>query len=160
MDKIIRTNHNFLVYLGIDKETGYKVYLNGFNWDCGWYWGGGYLSYYNRCVRENYIKIHTHFDNVFLEQKLINNSYAIWKPLSYFLDKEAFTESEWWHIKDLYKQFYIYMQAAEAFQYGGHCTNKDRSDKETNLDMASKINDHIEYVIIPEVKKALLIKEF
>jgi len=169
-----RQNSEFKVYLG-DTKGHYKerVYLNGFTWDCGWYWGGGYIS--TRTM-------HTHFDGYFLDPiderghslgtfvspgnekskdkdyKVVSNGYSVWEDLSFFLDNPQFTENEWWRIKDLYKQFYSLQKAAETFQYGGHCISKGRSEKEINKEMAEKINDHIQAVIIPEIRKALKLK--
>jgi hypothetical protein len=55
----------------------------------------------------------------------------------------------------LYKQFYIFQKAAEAFQYGGHCSGAGRTEAELDKKMAEEINDHIQVVIIPEIIKAL-----
>lgn len=141
-------SNKFHVYLGTDRQTGYKVFLKGFAWDCNWYWGGGYL----RCNYKNGKQaIHTHFNCVFLD------GVAHWKDLNYFLLDVQFDSAQWWRIKDLYKQFYTLTKAAEVFQYGGHCTLEDRSRYELCPAMAYTINHHIEYVIIPEIKKALKI---
>lgn len=153
-------NHQFKVYLGRTKNChSDDVYLNGFSWECGWYWGGGYVGNKN---------FHTHFDSCFLKvpdyrghslgnftPQNLSNGCAVWEDLSKFLDDAQFTDKEWWRIKDLYKQFYSLRAAAETFQYGGNCTSEGRNPDEINKDMANKINEHIEQVIIPEIKKAL-----
>ena len=158
-----RKDYPFKVYLGTTKGTfKERIYLEGFSWNCGWYWGGGYIGNKN---------LHCHFNGCFLEvpdyrghplgnfkPENLKNGCSIWEPLSTFLDDSQFTENEWWRIKDLYKQFYIYQKAAEAFQYGGHCASEDRSKGEIKPDMAKLINDHIEQVIIPEIMKALKVK--
>jgi len=169
-----RKDVNFKVYLGTTK-TGYprpeKVYLTGFSWDCGWYWGGGYIETKS---------VHTHFNSCFLdvvdvrghplgnfvspwykgrfpEDSIeIQNGCAVWEDLDFFLNDAQYSKNQWWRIKDLYKQFYIYQDAAETFQYGGNCTIAGRSDKEIDLTKAAMMNDHIEQVIIPEIVKALL----
>ena len=165
-----RKNQEFKVYLGKTKDDNSSVYLEGFSWDCDWYWGGGYLG--NR-------SFHTHFDGCFLDSvdvrghclgnfvspwyegrcpensTEISNGCSVWEGLGFFLDNPQFTDNEWWRIKDLYKQFYSLREAADTFQYGGHCTSGGRNEAEINLPMAKQINDHIENVIIPEIKKAL-----
>ena len=146
-------NYDFKVYLGKDKDTAEEVYLNGFSWDCDWYYGGGYLSYY-KGIRQT---VHTHFNATFLNSK-INGEYGIWKSLDSFLNDAQFNEIEWWRIKDLYKQFYSLKNAAETFQFGGHCIGEGRNPKEINKDMADRINTHIQDVIIPEIVKALKIE--
>jgi len=156
----MRANQDFQVFLGNTKDTGKPVYLKGFKWECGWYWAGGYV------VNNQF---HTHFNGCFLNvpdyrghplgnftPQNIYNGCSIWEPLSTFLDNSPFTETEWWRIKDLYKQFYAFQATAEAFQFGGHCSSF-HSANEINQEMAKKLNDHIELVIIPEIKKALRI---
>lgn len=52
---------DFKILLGYTKKLyrGVKesVSLNGFKWNCGWYWGGGYIGNKN---------FHAHFDGAFL----------------------------------------------------------------------------------------------
>jgi hypothetical protein len=166
-------NFPFKVLLGQIKDTNESVYLNGFSWDCNWYYGGGYIGNRN---------FHAHFDGAFLETPdirghilgnfitpwtitpdyikkenctVIRNGCAVWEDLDTFLNNPAFTAKEWWRIKDLYKQFYSLKEAAETFQHGGHCTSDGRNPKEINKAMAEQINTHIQDVIIPEIMKAL-----
>ena len=167
-----QSKYNFRVYLGTTKgDFPEQIYLSGFSWDCGWYWGGGYLGNRN---------MHTHFDGCFLNvvdvrghslgnfvscwykgnfpetAKEISNGCSIWESLSFFLDNAQFTEKEWWRIKDLYKQFYSLKQCAKTFHSGGHCTAEGRNKKEVNQTMENKINKHIEEVIILEIIKAVV----
>jgi len=153
-------------YLGTTK-SGESVFVEDFSWDCGWYWSGGYVG-----DRD----FHCHFDSCFLNvpdvrghalgnfvtpwntkpgAEVVSNGCAVWEPLSKFLDNAQYSENEWWRIKDLYKQFYTLRDAAEVFQYGGHCSSRGRNPAELNKEMAQSINKHIETVIIPEIRKAL-----
>jgi hypothetical protein len=159
-------------YLGTTKGSHPEnVYLEDFSWDCGWYWGGGYIGN---------SKFHAHFDGAFLDvpdirghslgnfvtpwtvlkdyqkgAKVLSNGCSVWEPLGTFLDNPQYTENEWWRIKDLFKQFYTLRDAAQVFQYGGHCSARGRSPAEINKVMAEQINNHIKTVIIPEIHKAL-----
>ena len=163
-------SEKFKVYLGKLKGEETRVYLEGFSWDCGWYYGGGYIT-----TRH----MHTHFNGCFLdtvddrghslgnfvspwykgnfpgESKEIGNGASVWEDLAFFLDDPQFTTDEWWRIKDIYKQFYAIQEAAATFQHGGHCTNADRTDGEINKEMAEKLNIHIQDIIIPAAKLAL-----
>ena len=173
-----RENFPFKVYLGATKKELYgearSIFLEGFSWDCGWYWGGGYIG--NK-------DMHCHFDGCFLDtpdirghplgnfvtpwtvpnkymenspKVIISNGCSVWEGLETFLDNSPeHLRRNWWRIKDLYKQFYIFQKAAEAFQYGGNCTSTGRTEAEINKEMEDKINDHIQAVIIPEIIKAL-----
>jgi hypothetical protein len=161
----------FSVFLGRTKHWGKyngQIYLEGFEWQCDWYWsGGGIFSG----------SMWTHFDGCFLEvpdirghhlgnfitpwsQKIegaviLSNGCSVWEDITTFLDDvpEYLTGSNWWRIKDLYKQFYRLRHAAEVFQYGGHCSSTGRTPEEIVPVMANTINIHIETVIIPEIIK-------
>ena len=162
-------------YLGDlkDGHTPKRVYLYDFSWDCDWYWGGGYIG-------NN--QLHTHFNSCFLEvpdsrghslgafydpwTKLpdylkeedvtrIRNGASVWENLSFFLDNAQYGEQAWWRLKDLFKQFYIYKDAAGAFHSGGHCTSHGRVEEEINPVMEAMMNEHIEKVIIPQVHDVL-----
>lgn len=165
--------YKFKVLLGTMKN-GESLYLAGFSWECDWYWGGGYLE--SRTIS-------THFNGCFLDQpdsrghslgsfydpwtrlpdylkesdvKRMSNGAAVWEDLAFFVDNAPENlNKNWWRIKDLYTQFYKLNEAAKVFQSGGHCTTNERNPAEINLDMANKINEHIETVLIPEIKKAL-----
>jgi hypothetical protein len=149
-------------YLGTLKNTQEAVYLQNFEWTCGWYWQGG-------CISNN--NLHCHFDGCFLDvpdyrghplgnftpQKMFNGS-SIWEPLGFFLDNPQYSVEQWWRIKDLFKQFYALKTTAEVFLHGGNCMDgKDPRNitGEYNKEMADKINKHIETVIIPLIRKAL-----
>ena len=160
-------------YLGKTKEaTPEPVYLEDFEWHCGWYWGGGYIG-------NNHF--HAHFDGAFLDVPdiqghclgnfvtpwtkqgdldrnggtVVSNGCSVWEDLGTFLNDAQYTPREWWRIKDLFKQFYTLRDAAEVFQYGGHCTTDKRNQAELNKEMAASLNKHIETVIIPEIRKAM-----
>ena len=158
-------------YLGNLKNSSECVYLEDFEWDCGWYWGGGYVGNRN---------MGCHFDGCFLETpdirghalgnfvtpwtvlkdyqkgaRIVSNGCSVWENLDCFLDNAQYNARQWWRIKDLFKQFYALKAAAEVFWYGGHCTSDKRSEKELSADMAYKINQHIEHVIIPLIRDAL-----
>ena len=71
------------------------------------------------------------------------------------------TQSQWWIIRDLFKQAYALQKAAEVYQYGGHQTTKPGiTDCIKNLEMAALINKDLKIVLnkvwdflLNEVKK-------
>lgn len=131
--------------LGVTATHDY-IYMRDFSWDCGWYWGGGYMT---NCYKNTRCSGHYHFDSTYL-----TGANAIEKYNKDFV-KSTLTESEWYRLLDLMTQFYNLRKSAEIFQYGGHYTSKGRTEKELNKDQADFINNHIKEVIIPEVKKVL-----
>ncbi len=146
--------------LGYHKTTKEPIFIYDFEWACNWYWSGGYIGN---------SKSHYHFDGCFLNAPdrrghplgnfAFSNNAAIWESLEFFLDDPAFSESQWWRIKDLFKQFYALRNAAEIFRCGGHCTPMGRREEELNPEMEKKINDHIENVIIRELRDILFAKK-
>lgn len=169
----MRTNDNRW-YLGDLKDGQHpkRIYLSDFSWDCGWYFGGGYLGN---------SQLHCHFNGCFLNAldgwhplgSFINKNaplptkhhteeYVIrvdghpsHLPLSTWLDNPQYDENTWWRIKDLFVQFYAYKKAAEAFHSGGHMTSRGRNEAEINPDMEEMLNKHIEEVVIAEIRDVL-----
>ena len=143
-------------FLGVTTDNQY-IYMSDFSWDCGWYWGGGYLNIHTN--NRKYADCMTHFDSVFFDRtstvvEVDKNLHNISLVKAMF-QKSTLTEKEWWRLMDLMKQFYSLREGAEVFQYGGHYTSWGRTDKEINLGLAEELNNHIENVIIPEVRKLL-----
>ena len=162
-------------YLGTTKReflgTAERMFLEDFEWECKWYWSGGIMTSKHSLF---------HFDGAFLKKPderghplgrfvspwaekekpahgkyhIVDNGCCVWEPITTFLDDvPEHLIVNWWRIKDLFKQFYIYKEAAEAFQYGGHCTPIGRNPAEIKPVMARSINLHIEHVIIPEIQE-------
>jgi len=133
MDKIL---------LGNTTQYG-RLYLSKHSWDCGWYWGFGYIGNSS---------LHMHIES------LINGEYDVNKI---FDGSTGITQDQWWIIRDLFTQAYALQKAAEVYQYGGHQTfNPGITDCIKNLEMAALINKDLEIVLgkvwdflLNEVKK-------
>lgn len=113
---------------------GEDLYIEKHSWDCNWYWGFGYLSAEG---------LHTHA-SVFVEQLL-------WHSNEQVFENSIFKNSnDFWIFKDLLKQAYVLQEAAEIYQYGGHCITSpkteiiknDRRAKMINIDL-SKVLDKL-----------------
>ena len=130
------------IYLGNTTEYG-RLYLSKHSWDCGWYWGFGYIGN---------SRLHMHIDS------LINGEYDVNKI---FDGSTGITQDQWWIIRDLFRQAYALKAAAEVYQYGGHQTTRPgMTDCIKNLEMAARINKDLEIVLnkvwdflLNEVKK-------
>ena len=159
-------------YLGKLKNENERVYLYDFTWDCDWYWGGGYIGNDG---------LHGHFKNAFLDTPdirghllgnfitpwtvlpegidetnyiVIPDGSSIWEPIETFLDDVPdHISNNWWRIKDLFVQFYAIQKAAEVFRHGGNCTSTNRNPHEINLEFNTQLNNHLEQVIISEIRK-------
>lgn len=164
-------------FLGCLKGTGTRVYLADFKWECDWFWSGGCkgskdfkahfdgaflkvpdirghcLNSKNACFITPWQKTPEYYEPE--KVKVLTNGAAVREDLDFFLDSAQYGSVEWWRIKDLFKQFYTLRDAAEVFQYGGHCSTRGRTKEELNKEMADSINKHIETVIIPLIRRAL-----
>ena len=117
------------IYLGNTTQYG-RLYLSKHSWDCGWYWGFGYIGN---------SRLHMHIDS------LIGAEYDI---RSIFDKGSPITQNQWWIIRDLFTQAYALKKAAEVYQHGGHQTTKPgMTDCIKNLEMAARINKDLETVL-------------
>lgn len=108
---------------------GEKIWLTKHQWECGWYWGFGYVGN---------SKCHFHFD-CFLEKSLT--------AAELFSDAKI-ADKDWWVIRDLFKQAYALKRAAEVYLHGGHQTHLEGvTDILRNNTMASLLNNDLEKVL-------------
>lgn len=111
---------------------GEDVYLSKHQWDCGWYWGFGYLGN-NRC--------YFHFDSLFV----INRRNPLASELFF---STHISDKEWWVIRDLFKQAYALVAAAEVYRFGGRQTSLPGvTDILKNSEMAATINADLQKVL-------------
>jgi len=88
--------------------AGEKVSLTKHSWDCGWYWGFGYL--WNR-------NLHFHFES------LLWFHYGK-DGKSYLNPFESVLDDEFYIIADMMKSAYVMNKMAEVYNHGGHYTDK------------------------------------
>lgn len=119
-----RLNQNAGTY-----ADGELLFLEKHQWDCGWYWGFGYIGNKNS---------HFHFDSLFKDTK-----YA-----SELFKETHITNEDWWVIRDLFKQAYALKAAAEIYQYGGHqCNRVGITDLLKNKEKADILNKDLELIL-------------
>ena len=110
---------------------GENIYLEKHSFDCGWYWGFGYIG--NR-------RLHTHA-SIFINELLWHNKNEVFKE-SIFK-----TDDDFWIFKDLLKQAYTLQKCAEIYQYGGHCITHSKTVIIKNNSKADIINKDLETVL-------------
>ena len=94
------------------------VWLEAPKWDCGWYWGFGYLETYtnNRHPENsNDIKSHSHVSSVLWNEK---EKYASCFHDIQTLQGCVLTQQEDWIVVDLFKQFYKWREIADMLHTG------------------------------------------
>lgn len=135
--------------LGKDAE-GTKYWLEEPSWDCGWYWGFGYIeNYQNNREPEKArdISLHTHFDRLFLNGP--ECSRDMFKKL---LVETPLSDDEIWELVDYMRTFYTLKDTAELFKHGySWQTSKAKIDQLQNEEQYDLVNK----VWLPEVFKRI-----
>lgn len=142
--------------LGIDK-AGCKHYLEEGTWDCGWYWGFGYVeSFTNNKNPEKSkdINSHMHFDGLFLK-----GCGCIDKWREFFKDG-VLDIQELWTLLELMKSFYTAKEWSGVCYMGGshYTTNPCQGLLKFNEEY-NRINKVIIPSIMNEVYKLLTPEE-
>jgi len=137
------------VYLLGEDEDGVKHWLEEPSWDCGWYWGFGYIETYKNNLNPNLsrdINSHSHATN-FMSEYFIE-----WNGSIPILKNRVFNDKEGWELSELFSQFYFLRDAAENFSKGKcNCANAKVSLwKKPNL--VKEINKKL----IPEITKRII----
>jgi hypothetical protein len=115
---------------------GENIYLTKHRWDCGWYWGFGYIGN-KRC--------HFHFDSLL---SIKGGCGGIKCLASELFQSTNITDKEWWVIRDLFIQAYALRGAAEVYRHGGYQTTlKGVTNIIQSHDMTKFINADLEKVL-------------
>lgn len=135
--------------LGKDKD-GVNYWLEAPSWDCGWYWGFGYVETYtnnNHPNKAKDIESHQHFDGLFFNKN--KNGYDAYKD---FFAEITVSDKELWQLLELMKTFYCLKETAEVLGRGGsHYTANPVSEIIKNTDEVKRINN----VVLPAIFKKI-----
>lgn len=137
--------------LGADSD-GIRYWLERASWDCGWYWGFGYVETYTNNKspeRSRDIQSHQHFNGLFLERNIFDS----FKEL---LTETPLDNNEIWKLLELMKTFYTLRETAETYNRGGaHITTNPIKEQIQNKEEENRINQKILPAIFEEVYKIL-----
>ncbi len=137
-------------YLGQD-ERGINYYLMAAKWDCGWYWGGGYVRSFTHNRAPEYsrdIATHNHFNTMFFGNPRKNGRDAFKE----FFTSSPFTDREVWTICELLKSFYIAREYSDMIHRGGaHYSNNPASDTIKNAAEYDRINTKVIPAIVADL---------
>ena len=156
-----RKTHAFnkdIFLLGKRKADKKNVYLEAPSWDCGWYWGFGYLETYTNNESPSLsrdIYTHSHFDGDILNGK----SHGFDNFKEYF-SETPLTDDEIWTLCDYMQTFYTLRKAAETFRYGGsHYTAQAASEAIKSETIENEINKKILPALFDKIIKLLTPEE-
>lgn len=133
---------NEFYLLGKDLDDQ-KVWLEKASYDCGWYWGIGYIKIFNKNYTD--INYHGHFDSLFLEKNIYDSF------INYF-SEISLSKNEIWQLLELMQSLYILRKYSDLLYCGGaHITNPICADIIKNDEEYKKING----VVIPELNNKI-----
>lgn len=144
--------------LGKD-QYGRKLWLADASWDCGWYWGFGYVQSFERNrdpSKAEDIDMHTHFKN-FLMGYSEGGNYVHNPADSPNLSEATFSSEEGWKLGELMHQFYLLKEMAEFCHWdrpGCHVTTSP-VDHGNLKAWAKKLNKVMLPAIFAEIRKIL-----
>ena len=149
MEKKVINKFGVHYLLGKDKRGQY-VYLEKESWDCGWYWGFGYLHTFtnnNNPTHSRDISMHTHFNSEFMRGPEYTK-----KMFEEYFEETVLTEEEMWILCDYMMTFYTLQKTAELFYHGySYQTSKAYMDCLKSQEQSDKIN----HEILPDLFKRI-----
>lgn len=149
------SNYPSKVFLG--KVDDKKIYLSAPSWDCGWYWGFGYLGNKNSHYHVNGLtKIEKYnFEKKVFEYEFVDLHDGLKKHFG-----ESFivkNDKDIWNLAELFQTFYLLKETCEVFGRGGsyYATNPCK-DIITNNSEVERINNIVLPAVFEEIYKILL----
>lgn len=140
----MKTLSNYPTKIFLGENDGEKIYLSAPSWDCGWYWGFGYIGNRN---------CHYHVDG--LNKKENVNLYDAFKK--HFGDTLVVRGSQLWTLCELFQTFYALKEAAEVLGRGGsHMSTNPCASIIINKDEVTRINKTVLPAIFEEIYKILI----
>lgn len=125
----------------LGKTDGGYIYLTAPSWDCGWYWGFGYIG--NK-------HLHTHLSSICKEKGFYDGIK------DYFGKSLKIRPSDLWTFAELVKTFYSLKEAAETLGGGGsHFAKNPAKDSIINKKEVDRINSEVLPVVFDEIYKIL-----
>ena len=151
------------IYL-LGRLNGERIWLERASWDCGWYWGFGYVESYTddkTPSRSRDISMHTHYNCICLAPNPDNTgSYMYILQDNPHLTECTLTESEQWQLSDLMKSFYTLRAAAEIYRRGGsNMSSSGKLDALKREDLEKEINEKHLPAIFEAIYKLLTPEE-
>lgn len=137
--------------IGRDKN-GDAIWLESAKWECGWYWGFGYVETYTSQLDPANSKDTTHHQHWsgLLGRRLHSHH------INEALEESVLSEEESWEISDLMKSFYTLKEAAEVLGRGGsNLTDKGNRDAIKSEQMVNEINEKMLPSLFQEIYKII-----
>lgn len=148
----MKTNRNYRAKTFLGKHNEEKIYLTAPSWDCGWYWGFGYLGNKNCHYHVDGLKkIGTYnFEKKTFEYKFVNLYDGFKEHFgTSFVVKD---DNDIWTLAELFETFYTLKETAEVLGRGGsHYTNNPAKKIIKNEAEVRRINEVVLPAIFEEI---------
>lgn len=153
MQKKIRQAFGKKVYLLGRYKDGHTFWLEAPSWDCGWYWGFGYVDTYTRPEGPpaKDISCHTHYDGLlFKKHEYYDFDKKCWQlgPYLHTLSDHpdvtecVLTKQEQWVLSDLMQMGYTLKKTAEMYRHGNaYLTTHTLTPELNRPDREKEINE-------------------
>lgn len=141
--------------LGTSSHFDGDVFIVRPTWDCGWYWGFGYLERWN--ARRGDIDFHTHIDSQFSENKK-GHRCNWYEGMQELLDQgDVFVDDhDRWKFLEIVKTIYNLKMTAEVLGRGGsHYAANPLSEEIKHHNEVRRINEDLIPKLIDEMYKTL-----
>lgn len=141
------------VTLGKSDKFGGKVQIRCPSWDCGWYWGFGYLERWNARAKD--IDFHSHFDDEVFNVPGKHGHQVIKEMFGdTFVIKD---DKNVWKFLDIMKTIYALKETAEVLDRGGgnYASEPECRDVVMNHDEVRRINCEVIPVLIDKMYELL-----
>lgn len=140
----MKTLSNYPQKMLLGYNDNQPIYLSAPSWDCGWYWGFGYIG--NK-------DCHYHVSG--LSEGKNTNMYDAF--IEHFGNTLTVRRSQLWTLCELFETFYTLRKTAEVLGRGGsHYTNNPCKDLIINKDEVTRINEVVLPQIFEEIYKILI----
>ena len=133
-------------FLGIN-SNGDKMWLLAPSWDCGWYWGLGYINTYQQNwmpSKARDVLCSTYFDYVFPSSDIFIDEF----------NDTPFTKNEKWKIYEYMKELYILRKYSDMMHNGGAYITEGSKTLKGNEENYREYN-RINSILIPNIWKEL-----
>lgn len=152
IEKVVKHAFGKDVYLlGTDK-SGIAYWLEQPTWDCGWYWGCGYVETYTNNMhpdKSRDIISHQHFDGLFLDK----NMFDYWHE---FFEESTLSDKEIWQLWDYMKSIYTLKATAELVGRGySRITEQSKCEEVKDTELCKRINEEMLPALFERVKQLL-----
>ena len=122
------------IYLGTSEDHG-RLYLSKHSWDCGCYWGFGYIGN---------SRLHMHIKALIKHPEKYNPK---WTDVGQHFSNTWLTQAQWWILRDLFLSAYAIHEAAEVYHCGGHQTQDAEPHRVKREGMVDTLNKDLETLL-------------